>query len=70
MDNEKENKASLVSMLEDNMDYRIPTEAEMIEIAKKMTFHLEDRLCPLKTEELRVQAWLEGYYFAKRYGRK
>lgn len=46
-------------------DY-FPTNSEMFEIAKKMTFHLDDRLCSYSREELRARAWLEGYNFAKK----
>ena len=45
-------------------DY-FPTNSEMFEIAKKMTFDLDDRLCPYSREELRARAWMEGYMFAK-----
>ncbi len=44
------------------------TREEMIEFAKKETFHLDDRLCPFSREELRAEAWLQGYDFAKRMG--
>ncbi len=40
---------------------------EMIEFAKMATFHLDDRLCPFSREDLRAEAWLEGYQFAKRH---
>ena len=46
-------------------DY-VPNHSEMLEIAKKMTFNLDDRLCPYDREGLRARAWLEGYTFAKR----
>lgn len=42
-----------------------PTEQEMFEFAKKMSFYLDDRLCPYDRVELRARAWLDGYYFAK-----
>lgn len=31
------------------------------------TFHLDDRLCPFNREDLRAEAWLMGYQFAKRH---
>lgn len=46
-------------------DY-FPTNSEMLEIANKMTFYLDDRHCPYSREELRARAWLEGYTFAKK----
>ena len=42
-----------------------PSRAEMIEIGKQMTFHIDDRLCPYSREQLRAESWVEGYYFAK-----
>lgn len=46
-------------------DY-VPNAGEMKEFANQMTFHLDDRLEPLSREELRILAFLEGFYFAKR----
>ena len=46
-------------------DY-VPNHSEMMEFAKAMAYHLDDRLCPYSREELAARAWLEGYEFAKR----
>ena len=46
-------------------DY-VPSRAELVEIGKQMTFHIDDRLCPYSREQLRAESWVEGYYFAKR----
>jgi hypothetical protein len=46
------------------------TREEMIELAKRETFHLDDRLVPFDRETLRAEAWLQGYEFAKRHERK
>ena len=43
---------------------------EMLEFAKMATFHIDDRLCPFSREDLRAEAWLEGYEFAKRHHNK
>ena len=43
---------------------------EMLEFAKRETFHIDDRLCPLSREDLRAESWLQGYEFAKRHERK
>ena len=40
---------------------------EMLEFAKRETFHIDDRLCPLSREDLRAEAWLQGYEFARRH---
>jgi hypothetical protein len=40
---------------------------EMIDFAKRETFHLDDRLVPFDRETLRAEAWLQGYEFAKRH---
>jgi len=40
---------------------------EMIDLAKRETFHLDDRLVPFDRETLRAEAWLQGYEFAKRH---
>lgn len=48
-------------------DDMIPNREEMLEFAMRETFHLDDRLCPYSREELRAEAWLMGYYFAKRH---
>ena len=39
----------------------------MIELAKRETFHLDDRLVPFDRETLRAEAWLQGYEFAMRH---
>lgn len=44
----------------------VPNHTEMIEIGKKMTYYLDDRLCPYSREDLRAHAWYDGYMFAKR----
>lgn len=44
----------------------IPNEEEMLEFADKMSFRIDDRLCPYDRTELRSRAWLDGYMFAKR----
>ncbi|MBP5724546.1 MAG: hypothetical protein J6X18_13370 [Bacteroidales bacterium] len=44
----------------------VPNEKEMLEFAKSMTYHLDDRLCPFSREELRAYAFLKGMDFAKR----
>lgn len=49
------------------MDTFIVTKEEMMEFAKMATFHLDDRLCPYSREQLRAEAWLTGYNFAKRH---
>lgn len=49
------------------MDKFTLTREEMLEIAEIVTFGLDDRLVPLSREELRANAWLEGYNFAKRH---
>ena len=46
------------------------TREEMLELAKYETYHLDDRLCPLSREDLRAEAWLQGYEFARRHERK
>jgi hypothetical protein len=46
------------------------TREEMLELAKRETFHLDDRLCPFDRETLRAEAWLQGYEFAKRNEKK
>lgn len=38
---------------------------EMLELAQYDTFQLDDRLNPLDRRELRSEAWLKGYEFAK-----
>lgn len=43
------------------------TKEELMEIAKKVTSHLDDRLCPYSREELRAEAWLEGISLVKRH---
>lgn len=43
------------------------TREEMLELAKRETFHLDDRLCPFDRETLRAEAWLQGYEFARRH---
>ena len=43
------------------------TREEMLELAKYETYHLDDRLCPMSREDLRAEAWLQGYGFAKRH---
>ena len=43
---------------------------EMLEFAKLATFHLDDRLVPYDRETLRAEAWLMGYQFARRNGRR
>ena len=45
---------------------KVPNDNEMLEFAEKMTYHLDDRLCPFSREELRAYAFLEGMDFAKR----
>ena len=42
----------------------------MLELAKYETYHLDDRLCPMSREDLRAEAWLQGYGFAKRHQQK
>lgn len=49
------------------MDKFTLTLEEMLEIAEIVTFRLDDRLVPFSREELRANAWLEGYNFAKRH---
>lgn len=49
------------------MDRFTLTREEMLEIAEIVTFDLDDRLVPLSREELRANAWLVGYNFAKRH---
>ena len=44
----------------------IPNEKEMMAFADKMTFTLDDRLCPYSREELRSRSFLLGMEFAKR----
>ena len=39
----------------------------MLELAKYETYHLDDRLCPMSREDLRAEAWLQGYEFARRH---
>lgn len=46
------------------------TREEMLEFAKLATYHLDDRLCPLSREELRAEAWLQGYEFVKSHTSK
>lgn len=46
------------------------TREEMLELAKLDTFHLDDRLCPFSREDLRAEAWLQGYLFARRHQKK
>lgn len=41
------------------------TREEMLELAQYDTFQLDDRLNPLDRRELRSEAWLKGYEFAK-----
>lgn len=43
------------------------TREELLEFAKMATFHLDDRLCPFSREDLRAEAWIVGYQFAKRH---
>ena len=45
----------------------VPTHEEMLELAKRETFRLDDRLVPFDRETLRAEAWLSGYYFVKRH---
>lgn len=49
------------------MDKFTLTREEMLEIAENVTFGLDDRLVPFSRKELRANAWLEGYIFAKRH---
>lgn len=49
------------------MDKFTLTREEMLEIAEIVTFGLDDRLVPFSRKELRANAWLEGYNFAKRH---
>lgn len=49
------------------MDKFTLTREEMLEIAEIVTFDLDDRLVPLSRKELRANAWLTGYNFAKRH---
>lgn len=48
-----------------NMEEFVLTKEELLEFAKVITFHLDDKLCPLSRENLRAEAWLMGYQFAK-----
>ena len=41
------------------------TREEMLELAQYDTFQLDDRLKPLDRRELRSEAWLKGYNFAR-----
>lgn len=41
------------------------TRDEMLDFAEKMSFHIDDRLVPFSREQLRSEAWLAGYDFAK-----
>ena len=41
------------------------TKEELLEFAKMATFHLDDRLQPFSREQLRAEAWVEGYLFAR-----
>ena len=41
------------------------TKEELLEFAKMATFRLDDRLQPFSREQLRAEAWVEGYLFAK-----
>lgn len=45
---------------------RVPNETEMLAFAEKMSFWIDDRLCPYDRKELRSRSWLDGYEFAKR----
>ena len=54
----------MVKYIRDDM---VPTREEMLELAKRETFHLDDRLVPFDRETLRAEAWLAGYYFVKRH---
>ena len=46
------------------------TREELLEFAKMATFHLDDRLVPFSRENLRAEAFVIGYLFAKRYQKK
>ena len=41
------------------------TKEELLEFAKMATFRLDDRLQPFSREQLRAEAWVEGYLFAR-----
>ncbi len=69
------NPLTLVPREETSMDdtpdikYEL-TREELLEFAKLATYHLDDRLCPLSREELRAEAWLQGYEFVKSHTSK
>lgn len=46
------------------------TREEVLELAKMATFHLDDRLVPSSREDLRAEAWLMGYQFAKSHAKQ
>lgn len=46
------------------------TREEMLELARRETYHLDDRLVPFSRETLRAEAWLLGYEFAKDHGKE
>ncbi len=43
------------------------TREELLELARVATFHLDDRLVPYSRDDLRAEAWLQGFLFAKRH---
>ena len=46
------------------------TREELLELARAVTFHLDDRLVPYSREDLRAMAWIEGFTFTKRHQQK
>ncbi len=46
------------------------TREELLELARVVTFRLDDRLVPYSREDLRAMAWIEGFMFAKRHQQK
>ncbi len=46
------------------------TREELLELARVVTFRLDDRLVPYSREDLRAIAWIEGFMFAKRHQQK
>ena len=43
------------------------TREELLDLARAVTFHLDDRLVPYSREDLRATAWIEGFTFSKRH---
>jgi hypothetical protein len=46
------------------------TREELLELARVVTFRLDDRLVPYSREDLRAMAWIEGFMFAKLHQQK